>query len=160
MASRPARSDSSPPRVGGCLEGTAVQCQRLPVRCSSARCRFWLVRSCSAWSFELGYRWKKHSCLVEGGTRCPLGRADRWCLPALSNAALCRNTTHSQGRTLLWTDTAEESILIKVTLQTWCQNTDIKCINALPSRSECAAASLVRLCSLALKTIGQERTGL
>lgn len=90
------------------------------------------------------------------------------CLPSdiclLFPVQLCeqsRSKIHSQGQTLLWTDTAEEGILIKMTLQTWYQNTDIKDVNALPSRSECAAADLVkRSCSPAFKTIGQERTGL
>lgn len=74
---------------------------------------------------------------------------------------LCEQGRSIQGQTLLWTDTAEEGILIKITLQTWYQNTDNKDINALPSRPECAAADLVqRSCSLAFKATGQDRTGL
>jgi len=72
-----------------------------------------------------------------------------------------RSKIHSQHQTLLWTNTAEEGILIKMTLQTWYQNTDVKDVNALSSRSERAAAYLVQLsCSSAFRTIGQERTGL
>ena len=76
---------------GGCLGRTTVPCQRLSVWNSSARWRFCLVRSSSAWSLPLGYRWKKRYFLVGGGTRCSLRSADlqpsRY-LPLICNAAL------------------------------------------------------------------------
>lgn len=88
MASEASKKWQQPSQSGWLSGRNNSSVSEVPVRCSSARCRFCLVRSCSPWSFALGCRWKKHSCLVEGGTRCPLGRADRWYLPAVSSADL------------------------------------------------------------------------